>query len=128
MKFQVLRDDYKTDPVAKKIIKDPLAYNRNIAVGHPVVNQETLPAGFKHYSVPIRKINGDMRFDLSDLRPPASHIDSPKYGQIFTYEHEEGMDKRMQTQFAQDRLDKGALAKLDEQMRIHNPLAKVIFT
>ena len=87
------------DALAKLFRKNPLAYNREIAFGCAITGQETLPEGFKPYGAPVRKINGEMRFQASGIVPPTDKKTGESrpelFAQTYTLTPEAALENRM---------------------------------
>jgi len=99
-------------------MKNPLAYNNQIAMASTHTEKEPVPAGAHTYGMPVVKINGMTSFHASDLIPPPGM--PATFGQLYTMSQEMANLAREGNVFAQQ-LHLDTLKTLDKELRKVNP-------
>jgi hypothetical protein len=111
----------------KNFLKYTWQYNSELAFGTLVMDKENVP-----YGHPVVKINGAIKYRLSDLFYPGQHAPNPnnydfarKWGQCYTITPQEAIAEREQN-LEDNRLKPHILAELHTMLARDHNLAQVI--
>jgi hypothetical protein len=112
--FQEIIESEENTQVGRELLKNPLAYNTQLAMAYTRTEREEMPEGAHHTGVPIIKINGMTSHHMSDLVPPAGK--QATFGQVYTLDQQMADQAREGNPYAQQ-LHMDTLKYLDREMR-----------